>query len=163
VPEAERARRAAEDGRAIHGASSAFARRRLQYPHKNGLCGKRQRKGRDDWGAGGDPIGAPLAPRSPAVLRPFSRSRRASPEPPRHQNIERGSGMEPRRGPDQAAPPLILLVSFFHRKGFPVAILPRRSHPSSPELRRMAQAGEGGGAVFPASPVVGSRGCFRLK
>lgn len=61
-------------------------RRRGDLRPSGHLGGKGLRKGRDRWeGRGGAHLARPLRPGRPAVLPPFTRSRRASPKPPRHQ------------------------------------------------------------------------------
>ena len=82
------------------------------------------RKKRDDWGAGGDPIGAVLVPAVAPRFKPFRRSLRAGARVPQASKILRAAqARAPRPGvPDQAALPLILLVLFFHRKALPVTI-----------------------------------------
>ena len=54
-------------------------------PPKSDLGGKRERKNRDDWGAGGDPIGAVFVPAfDPPFCRPLPGAGGRSPKPPSH-------------------------------------------------------------------------------
>ena len=109
-----------------------------RYPNKTVYSVSGISKGHYRKGCAGSPPGMALASRSPAVLRPFSRSRRAVPEPPRqgksqciapglgnptramlpqkkskNKNALTGSGI-----PTVSASPLLLLPHFRYGKRF---------------------------------------------